>query len=382
MIKENKVFVKVNSRNVKHYKELGYNIDVGFQESKKLEVLTKDIPKNSTTKITAICDICGNERSLMLLKYYSNFKRKGFYSCFSCKNIKKEITTKMKYGVASYSQTDEFKEKYKSTCMEKYGVENPNMLSEFREKIKKTCLEKYGVTTHLILPKNLEISKKWMSSDKFKEMSKKTLIEKYGVDSFSKTNEFKDIIQSKKEVILDKMKSTFMEKYGEEYYSRTDDWKNKYLEKLEEISAKRENTCLEKYGVENVSQCPDIYDKIIKSKIKNNLIISDDEIDSWNLYKRNVRRVTNKNKKKLFENWNGLDYYDNEKIIGYLSLNHTHRFYPTIDHRISVFYGYKNNLDYNLIGSLDNLCITKRYINSIKRTKIDVEFNLKYSNTF
>ncbi len=40
--------------------------------------------------------------------------------------------------------------------------------------------------------------------------------------------------------------------------------------------------------------------------------------------------------------------------------------YPSIDHKISLFYGFENNMNPEEIGSIDNLCITKRYINSIK----------------
>ena len=61
-------------------------------------------------------------------------------------------------------------------------------------------------------------------------------------------------------------------------------------------------------------------------------------------------------------------------IKGYLSYSHTHRFYPTMDHKISVFYGFINSIDPNFIGSIDNLCITKRSINSKKREMIEEEF--------
>jgi hypothetical protein len=376
MIKEKNVLISINSRNISFYKNLGYDIDVPFNKKIDLLVSIDHTSKNSKIKITAICQICEKEVILSLLKYWKNFERGGFYSCFGCKNVKKEITTLKTYGCKSFSQTDEFKMKYKKTCLEKYGVENPNMLSEFREKTKETCIAKYGVSTALVLPENIENARIWMSSDEFKMKSRYSIMEKYNVEHFSKTDEFKKIISDKKDQILEKIKETFLKNWGNEYYSKTYDWKIKYLNKIDETREKIKQTCLDRYGVENVSQISEVYDKIIRTKIENNIIISSSELDDWDVYKREVRKITNRNKKILFEKWEGTDYYDNEKIIGYFSYSHTHRFYPTIDHKISVLYGFKNNISTDLIGSIDNLCITKRYINSIKGKLIESEFNI------
>jgi hypothetical protein len=86
--------------------------------------------------------------------------------------------------------------------------------------------------------------------------------------------------------------------------------------------------------------------------------------------------ITNSNKKYLYENWDGNDYYDDELIKGYLSHTSTHRFYPTIDHKISVYFGFMNDISPEEIGALDNLCITKRYINSMKGKLIENNFNI------
>ena len=376
MIKEEKVIVDINTRNVRYYQELGYEIKlVSFSEKKKLEVPVEQVSKHSRVRITAICEICNSEKSISINKYYQNHARGGFYSCFKCKNKKKEMTNLKIYGVKSYSETEDFKNKFKKTCLEKYGVENPNMLKDFREKTKKTCLKKYGFTNPLLRPEIVESNRQWMSSDEFKEKSKASLIKNWGVDSFSKTAEFKMIIESNKSIIIDKNKKTFLEKYGVDSFSKTDDWKSKYLSKINEIELKKKETCLKKYGVENVTHVKEVYDKIIKTKIQNNQIIPYDELSDWEVYKRKVRRITNSNKKNLMESWNGLDYYDNEEIKSNFFLSHTHRFYPTIDHKISVFYGFNNNIEPEIIGNIENLCITKRYLNCIKNKLIESEFN-------
>ena len=61
-------------------------------------------------------------------------------------------------------------------------------------------------------------------------------------------------------------------------------------------------------------------------------------------------------------------------ILNNFKLDHNDPNYPTIDHKISVYYGFKNSIDPNIIGSIDNLCITKRSINSSKRHLIEEEF--------
>ena len=120
----------------------------------------------------------------------------------------------------------------------------------------------------------------------------------------------------------------------------------------------------------------DIYKKIYQSKIDKGIIIPDEDLTDWQLYKRKVNRVTNKFKKELYENWNGYDYYDSELIRGNLSHSHTHRFYPTIDHKISLLYGFINNVSPEEIGDISNLCITKRYINSMKNSLIEEKFTM------
>ena len=92
--------------------------------------------------------------------------------------------------------------------------------------------------------------------------------------------------------------------------------------------------------------------------------------DEYLLYRNECRRITNKSIKNLFENWNGLDYYDGENISNYLNLSHSHKNYPTIDHKISIYYGFINKISAIDIGDIDNLVITKRSINSSKRDKL------------
>ena len=362
MIKEIKVLTKINLRNSSYYKKLGYDVS-----EKEIYVDVKHLTTNSKVRVTAICEICTSENELTFGKYNVNINRndKGYYSCFKCKNIEKEKTCIDKYGVKSYSMTDEFKV---SESIKWKGIQKGS------KKGKVTMLEKYGVDSYFKTDIMKEKNREWMSSDSFKEKSKKTMINKYGVDSYSKTDNFKEDISSKKDLIVLKIKESFLKKYGVDSPSKLNEVKLRNFLRKDEIQSIKRKTCLEKYGVDNVSKLKDIQDKIKKTKIENGVNIPDELITDWELYKKDVRKITNRNKKVLYENWDWLDYYDNELIKSYLSYSHVHKFYPTIDHKLSVFFGFANDISAEEIGHLDNLCITKRYLNSIKNKMVESEF--------
>ena len=368
MFRDEEVLVKINSRNIKYYLEKGYEFEMpGFHESKEYIVKTKDIPENSHFKINVLCELCGSVNFIGVNKYYMNYNRnnKGYYSCFKCKNIEKEKTCIKKYGVSSYSKTDQFK----FTESEKWkGIQKG------AEKGRKTMLEKYGVDSFFKTDKMKEKNRQWMSSEEFKSKSKITLLDKFGVDSFSKTEEFRNRMLEQKDSIVEKIKATFLENYGVDWATKSDVVKGKLKLSTETREIKRKNTCLEKYGVDNVSKVSDISLKISKTKKSKNIIISESLLTEWEIYKKRVRKLTKRNLKILYANWNGEDYYDGENIKQYLGYTHTHRFYPTVDHKISSYFGFLTGILPDEISKLDNLCITKRYINSIKRTLIEEEF--------
>jgi len=365
MIKEDKVLVPINLRNRSYFQELGYDIKSdGF-----IFAFIKDLKSGSKVKVTSVCEICGNEKSIQYSKYLMNKNRnnKGYYSCFDCKNIEKEKTCMKKWGVRSYSMTEDFKvnesKKWK-------GIQKGS------EKGKSTMIIKYGVDSFFKTDIMRERNREWMSSDIFKEKSKKTIKEKWGVDSYSKTDEFKSKINDKKDIILSKIKETFFNKYGVDWYSKTDEFKSKINDKKDEIVNSIKKTCIERYGIDNISKLEETKDKIKKTKIELGMIIPDELLSGWLLYKRHVRRHTNRHKKVLFELWDGYDYYDGEFIKGYLSYSPVHRYYPTVDHKISTYYGFVNNIPVEEISDISNLCMTKRFINSKKKEMIEENFKI------
>ncbi len=191
---------------------------------------------------------------------------------------------------------------------------------------------------------------------------KDTNKEKYGVEYYSKHPERND-----------KVKKTCNEKYGVDHYSKTID----YL-------SKRNQTNLEKFGYVN----PFMDSEKIKSALNekygvdhpSKLLTEDGEAyfflgnwtprskkSDWELYKTTVRNQTKQSLKKL--DWDGTDFYDGTYIKDNFSLSHIDNDYPTIDHKISIYDGFLNNISTHVISSVDNLCWTKRIINITKNKK-------------
>jgi hypothetical protein len=150
-------------------------------------------------------------------------------------------------------------------------------------------------------------------------------------------------------------------------------YKNKMLEtygvenifQLENIKEKSKNTKTKKYCDKNYNNI----DKAIETK-KNKKNLEDSLTNNdWIMYKKLSRRIFRKVKKEIFNKWDGFDFYDNEYIKDNLKLKFYDKNYPTIDHKISVYEGFLNNIPVEIINSVENLVVTKRYINSIKGYK-------------
>jgi len=183
----------------------------------------------------------------------------------------------------------------------------------------------------------------------------------------------------KNKCFTDKVKKTTTEKYGVSNTSKLKDKQDKWKE-----------TNLEKYGVENTFQSEIIKEKIkqyyrdnydgaewntqVKEIRDKNGWIPDEDLEGFSKYRRIVRKLTRRNKKELFEKWNGYDYYDGDYIKDNFILDAMDRDYPTIDHKISLKHGYINNFNAEDVASIDNICITKRHINSSKRMKTEIEY--------
>ena len=178
---------------------------------------------------------------------------------------------------------------------------------------------------------------------------KNSMMLKYGVDNSSKC------IES-----INKRKDTCLEKYNSEYICNSEFAKNKTIK-----------TNLERYGGHPMKL------DIIKNKSKNKRLEGYNKkefINEWQEYAHKCRLKTNTFRKKMLELWNGYDYYDNEYIKDNFLLKSFDKLYPTIDHKISIFDGFYNNISIDNICDISNLCITKRKNNNAKYTKTEELF--------
>lgn len=243
-------------------------------------------------------------------EYYDRYlKKENEEKCIVCGNDTKFYT--VTHG-------------YKSTCSKKCAANDPKRL----EKIKNTCLERYGVENG-------------GGSLQALEKIKNTCLERYGVENPYQSEEKKL-----------KIKSTCLERYGVEkpFSFGSDDFKN---------------ILLQKYGNEKYHNV----EQMLKTKEQRGLIFPKDlQINgkTFGEYEIEVQKLTRKNKKKLYEEWNGCDFYDKEYIADNFNIHFLDKNYPSIDHKISISYGFLNKISAENLAHLDNLCITKRGINSQK----------------
>jgi hypothetical protein len=130
----------------------------------------------------------------------------------------------------------------------------------------------------------------------------------------------------------------------------------------------------ERYGGNSSSCNREILNKQRRTRLKLNHEMPLKDVKEFKKYSNRVYHHTRKIKNKVFENWNGYDYYDNTYIKENLNLNNYDKLYPTIDHKISIYYGFTNNISDREIAKEENLVITKRYINCSKGFKNSNDF--------
>lgn len=159
-----------NSRNKKHYVDLGYNFT---KMGDKFDVDIKDLTDGSQSEIKIQCDYCGKifyrkwyvhkkikEKEIIdkdaccdcceikannsINKKYGNHKE--LYLATNQKRIKTNLST---YGVKNVFESPEIKLKIVNTNFKKYGVKCCQQNQEIRNKTQETCIKKYGVKNYI-----------------------------------------------------------------------------------------------------------------------------------------------------------------------------------------------------------------------------------------
>ena len=213
------------------------------------------------------------------------------YCSNKCKGQSKEWLTKQKetkkelYGNPNYNN----RKKYKETCLEKYGCENVYQNEEIKNKIKNTKQEKYGdeyynnkekvYQTNLI---NIGVKMPFQS----KEIQNKciqTLKNKYGeninnsMDLESTKNKIRQTClirygvdwAFKSDIVKEKTKNTLLERYGVDSYSKSKEWKE-HIQSIEyQIHRKQQEYLTKKKNKSfNGSKEENLCYELIKEKYK------------------------------------------------------------------------------------------------------------------
>jgi hypothetical protein len=262
------------------------------------------------------CIVCNNSTT-----FYSYKRGYAEFCSIECLNSSEEMSRRVSTGKKDLNY-EEINEKIKKTMMERYGVEHSMDSKEIREKIENTNIERYGVKNVCRLPHVVEASRLAISTN-FEEINKRR----------------GESIKASSKEANEKRKKTVFSKYGVESIS-----------KVKEFVKKARKTICEKYGFR-----------------------TEEEFNEFEKYRKEVRRVTIINKQNIIKN--SRCYYSN-LIMDYNEKIRNNKFQATIDHKISIIYGFRNNIDPKIIGGLDNLCYCCRFVNSIKNFRCESEFKV------
>ena len=195
------------------------------------------------------------------------------------------------------------------------------------------------------------------------EKQKETMIKKYGVDNALKLEKTKILCQTKeaKEKRVASVKITSLERYGVECVLSLKEFRNDHKRDYDDIVRKFKITNIERYGVE----CPLHRKERREYFISNGLWISDEDLPDYEFYKRVVWKITNKQNIKTLDN------------INKRGRNSYH-----LDHRYSIFEGFKNNIPAYIIGNICNLEMIEESENIRKGSKCSITLDELCLNIF
>lgn len=274
------------------------------------------------------CLECGKETKF--LSYTKGYQK---FCSVKCKKKSKYMKDKISESCKNRDY-EEVKKKFNKTCQEKYGVYGYTQTEDWKNKYKETCLKNNGVEHNFLMKSCIKKRKKVL-------------------------NDNKDVINLKRK----------------EFWKTAD---------IDDINYKRLKTVQNKYGVNNVMQLDVMVKKIRDVNEKNNYWIPLHEKTEFEKYHMDVMKYTKRNGIRLLRLVENelYDYYTGEKLVSNYNYSlkypnkrlSTNPLQPTIDHKISIYYGFQNNIDPKEIGSFENLCICSRSTNSKKGCLTEKEF--------
>lgn len=300
------------------------------------------------------------EENKIKLDWKSNFKQIIYHYI---NNIKSVPVCKCGNPVNFRS----FNSGYRKNCSPKCA----NNSEETKLLIRLSKIEKYGDPNYNNPKKMLDTKKQKYGNSNYNNREKaiETNIERYGFTSPMKNKN-----------IIEKSKKTKFDKYGDATYNNTSKikefWENVSVEYKLDLIDKVKKSKLEKHGDPNYNNSS----KMVETKVEKGILRDEKSDMKFKDFKNRVRSRTNTKRDQIFSEWDGYDFYTHIYIKENLSLEYTNELYPTIDHKIPIVVAYKIGLSVEQTASLENICVTTRKNNSIKRDMLMEDFT-KLLNT-
>jgi len=233
--------------------------------------------------------------------------------CSGNNNAKFKSFTKGYLNVCGDMKCQCYKDRYKRT----------------QETLKKTNLEKYGVECTF-------------AAKGCREKKKQTSLEKYGNENYNNSSSISETLLNKtdEENLLahEKSKITRLEKYGDETFRNI---------------SKQKQTKLEKYGDENYNNAEIAQEQKRKTMENQGLWIPLSSYTDWELYRYKVRQLTEKQDLSTLEN------FDKRGFVTEKDAYH-------VDHIISIYNGFTNNIPIHIIADINNLQMLPALENILK----------------
>lgn len=162
--------IKWNSKNKKHYVDLGYEYS---KMNDEFEVDVNHLTNGSIGLVKYKCDYCGEEYEIPWQKYLYKKKKSVIKTdcCEKCLQRKAKECVFEKFGTYNIREVSDVNEKIKQTNIEKFGCENPFGNKDIQKKIKKYYIENYGVEYNMQISENVQ-------------KAKQTSLERYGVENY------------------------------------------------------------------------------------------------------------------------------------------------------------------------------------------------------
>ena len=213
---------------------------------------------------------------------------------------------------------------------------------EERRKTKTSCVEYY-------LEKNMTLEEAENArSERQRTFSRDQCIEKWGeIEGLKIFNERQEKWQLS---LNDKSQEEI-----DDINRRKNRWKDLTDEEVESLKKQTADAIRVTTSKRTVEERKSVGKKIRDGQVLSGRAISEDLMDAYALYKSRALAVTRRNNLSVLEN------YDKRGIVDY-----------HLDHRYSIFEGFKNNIDVEIIGHIKNLEMISYIENTSNHVKCSI----------